>query len=41
VESIFEPVTDEAENLIETFLLEDLELEILNNRMCIGGNCEI
>lgn len=40
-ESIFEEVTDEAEDLIESFLLEDLEFEILNNRNCIGGNCEI
>ena len=41
VESIFDPVTDEAEDLIESFLLEDLEFEILNNSNCIGGNCEI
>lgn len=41
VESIYEEVTDKAEDLIEAFLIEDLELEILNNRMCIGGNCEI
>ena len=40
-ESIFQPVTDEAEDLIESFLLEDIEFEILNNRNCIGGNCEI
>ena len=31
-ESIFQPVTDEAEDLIESFLLEDIEFEILNNR---------
>jgi hypothetical protein len=41
VESIFDPITDEAEELIENFLMEDLEFEILNNRMCLGGNCEI
>ena len=40
-ESVYASVLKETESAIENVLMDDLENEILTNRMCIGGNCEI
>jgi hypothetical protein len=40
-ESIYMYLVKEAELAIENVLMDDLQMEILNNRMCLGGNCEI
>jgi len=40
-DSVYVSVIKETESAIQDLLMEDLEEEILTNRMCIGGNCEI